>query len=820
MENLQKKVIDIPVHTNGNNGHIEGHTNGNGYGHFNGNGHASNVGVTNGVYKNGHEYSGINGKSNENELITDLNPVLLDSTKVDDLNIENVEYEISSDGSEIKFKEKKFEFAVDQEKPILRNKIAKILFNAPVFLSRNISRFLESFIRYVLLSIPFSYIAHFVGDKNFSRSSFQQPSSLRNVNDIKKILEEFEVFRKKIEDGKVNEKDFFSTITQWAVDWTGLKHGFWWKYDPATSSIKSMFKKDNSSSDRDIVLDFNDKLFSSTPLGKIKMTREKYLSRKKNGKNNQGIMWRGFYEGKSYFIRDLENTPMDVPVSHLEKYLVSYFTMKSTVGVPIGFDEKKGYAHSFICLIDDKSISDNKDLFIKAYLVQGIADLASAMLLLIEFEEKTKSEKLELETHVKNIDIQIQKLKLSREEGGEQKIVDLQFELEQYKNILLNKDQVDFLNRTTIQNKINYELVQLMTKKLYEKNHEKNQVLDEKLVVEQQKAVIQKFQERINESNIAKFGKDIAREVLEQSIKAESVDVPFRNVDKVLQFIDLKNSTNYAEFLKNTFHFGLLIKAFHNAINSAALRNEGQLVNSQGDGAFHAYANEKKTVLSFITAKKNLKDVSGLLNFELFESINEEILNIDGQDYIKGLIRYLSNIYEKQIDVKRYAFQLETLDKIIKGKSSVELKDMGTIVYPLVKELSIKIFNDFCIEPNYKYKDLTPLFDFDLDVRMGIHQGKVTLGSIGSSSNLIDITMLGDAVNVTARVESANKSYGTNLLVTEQFMKNLLDMKTVRDVGKFKIKTKKDSVILMFREIDNVRFVGKGAPIKIYEIIF
>lgn len=785
MKNLLKKVIDIPVH----------HSNGNG-------------GRTNGIYTNG------------NELITDLNPVLLDSAKVNDLNIENVEYEISSDGSEIKFKEKKIEFALDQEKPVLRNKIAKILFNAPVFLSRNISRFIESFIRYVLLSIPFSYIAHFIGDKNFSRSSFQQPSSLRNVNDIKKILEEFEVFRKKIEEGKVNEKDFFSTIMQWAVDWTGLKHGFWWKYDPTSSSIKSMFKKDNSSSERDIVLDFNDKLFSSTPLGTIKMTREKYLARKNNGKNNHGIMWRGFYEGKSYFIRDLENTPMDVPVSHLEKYLVSYFTMKSTVGVPIGYDEKKGYAHSFICLIDDKSISDNKDLFIKAYLVQGIADLASAMLLLIEFEEKTRSEKLELENHVKNIGIQIQKLESNREDVAKQKVVDLQFELEQYKNILQNKDQVDFLNRTTIQNKINYELVQLMTKKLYEKNHEKNQVLDEKLIVEQQKAVIQKFQERINESNIAKFGKDIAREVLEQSIKAESVDVPFRNVDKVLQFIDLKHSTNYAEFLKNPFHFGLLIKAFHNAINTATLSNEGQLVNSQGDGAFHAYANEKKTVLSFITAKRNLKEVSGLLNFELFESINEEILNVSDQDYIKGLVSYLSKIYEKHIDVHQYAVELENLDRVVKGKSFVELQDMGTSIYPLIKELSIKIFYDFCKESNYKYKTLNPLFDFDLDVRMGIHQGKVTLGSIGSNSNLIDITMLGDPVNVTARIESANKSYGTNLLVSEQFMKNLLEQKTLKTVGKFKIKTKKDSAVLMFREIDNVRFVGKDASIKIYEIIF
>jgi adenylate cyclase len=103
---------------------------------------------------------------------------------------------------------------------------------------------------------------------------------------------------------------------------------------------------------------------------------------------------------------------------------------------------------------------------------------------------------------------------------------------------------------------------------------------------------------------------------------------------------------------------------------------------------------------------------------------------------------------------------------------------------------------------------------------MGIHQGKVTLGSIGSSSNLIDITMLGDAVNVTSRIESSNKSYGTNLLVSEQFLRNLLSTKKLKQIGKIKVKTKNVSKVLMFREVDYVKFVGKDTPLKIYEIIY
>lgn len=53
--------------------------------------------------------------------------------------------------------------------------------------------------------------------------------------------------------------------------------------------------------------------------------------------------------------------------------------------------------------------------------------------------------------------------------------------------------------------------------------------------------------------------------------------------------------------------------------------------------------------------------------------------------------------------------------------------------------------------------------------RIGLHYGRVTVGNFGGE-NRFDYTAMGDAMNVAARLESANKTFGTRLSVSDEML--------------------------------------------------
>lgn len=70
--------------------------------------------------------------------------------------------------------------------------------------------------------------------------------------------------------------------------------------------------------------------------------------------------------------------------------------------------------------------------------------------------------------------------------------------------------------------------------------------------------------------------------------------------------------------------------------------------------------------------------------------------------------------------------------------------------------------------------ELQGLYGRAFDIRIGLHAGQVVAGALGTSENR-RTTVIGDAVNLAARIEQANKQTGTRLLVSDDLRRMLGD---------------------------------------------
>ncbi len=92
-----------------------------------------------------------------------------------------------------------------------------------------------------------------------------------------------------------------------------------------------------------------------------------------------------------------------------------------------------------------------------------------------------------------------------------------------------------------------------------------------------------------------------------------------------------------------------------------------------------------------------------------------------------------------------------------------------------------------------------------ISVRLGIATGMAVVGDCGAPPKLNDYTAIGDVVNLSARLESANKQFGTGVLI---------DGATSRGIAE-----QGGNSSIKIRALGAIIVVGQSKPIEIFEVV-
>jgi len=171
-----------------------------------------------------------------------------------------------------------------------------------------------------------------------------------------------------------------------------------------------------------------------------------------------------------------------------------------------------------------------------------------------------------------------------------------------------------------------------------------------------------------------------------------------------------------------------------------------------------------------------------------FTTISE---NLEPERLSELLNRYLSPMSQIIMDLRGY---------IDKYEGDAIMAEWG-VPFPL-KDHAVQACKA-ALKQQQELAALRPVlkneFGHDIYVRMGVNSGSITAGNMGSDKRF-QYTVMGDAVNLAARLEPANKDYGTDIIIGS----------ATRDLA---------GTAIEVRLLDRIVVKGKTQPVEIYELL-
>ena len=168
-----------------------------------------------------------------------------------------------------------------------------------------------------------------------------------------------------------------------------------------------------------------------------------------------------------------------------------------------------------------------------------------------------------------------------------------------------------------------------------------------------------------------------------------------------------------------------------------------------------------------IAEKTSPEEISKMLH-EVLNSLTEDIIDNNG-------------VIDKYIGDCVMAFWGAPLDS--------ERDELNACLAGLKSMQSIENVNEEFIAKNLP----------EISIRIGIHSGEALAGNLGSD-RIFNYTVIGDTVNIASRIESINRFFGTNIIISEDTLIQTENLLFTRELGMIEVK-------------------GKTIPLRIYELI-
>ncbi|MCE9598874.1 MAG: adenylate/guanylate cyclase domain-containing protein [Spirochaetia bacterium] len=208
-----------------------------------------------------------------------------------------------------------------------------------------------------------------------------------------------------------------------------------------------------------------------------------------------------------------------------------------------------------------------------------------------------------------------------------------------------------------------------------------------------------------------------------------------------------------------------------------------------------------------------LKSFSRFVPARLLEYLKaEDITHINLGDAVeKDLsilfvdIRNFTGMSEKMTVSENFRFMnayLKRMSPVIEAHGGIVDKFIGDEImslFPDSAENALKAAIEMRHELSIYNTDRRKIGYVPIDIGAGLHTGNVMLGTVGSE-NRINTTIIGDNVNLAARLQTLTKSFGTKIILSDFVYRKL-----------------PDTSLFCLREIDSVLVKGKEKPVVLYE---